>query len=203
MPLTSNIVIIGDSIPAATHVGPGEGYFELSIAALQAAGYTISPHNIAVPSSALDDANQAAAAAALFDPSKQRNICFIASGANDGLSKTIGQFRTALATAATTVRNAGFQPVPCTMPPCGSYDSVNFRAGINADTKTDYSRWVVDFGDPTSIMGAETAKNDTSLYSDSVHPTALGNTYMAPLLTAMIKTLTDSGFAGLRLLKVA
>lgn len=182
--LTGNVVFCGDSITAGNHVSAGECYPELVAAALVGPTY----HNIAVPSSSCDSANQGVTADALFDAGVDVNILFVMFGANDGLSKSAATFESDLASWVAARQSAGFTVVVLTMLPCGSYDSVAFRAAINANSREAYLH-VVDLGDPASTMGAEAAKNNGTLYSDTVHPTAYGNTLLEPFVTAVLTGL--------------
>jgi len=192
-----NVVWCGDSITAGNHVNPGECFPELVAATLP-----ITSHNIGIPSATCDSGGQAATAAGLYDVTKV-NICYILFGANDGIGgKTAPQFATDLASFVSTVQAAGFIAVPVTMLPCGSYDSVAFRAAINGDIRSTYTRYV-DIGHTSTEMGAEAAKNDGTLYSDTVHPTALGNTKLTARFITSIQQIASDGFAGVRIMRMA
>lgn len=165
-------VAAGTSITKGNHVNPGEAYPELVAAELP-----VDLHNIGVPSSFLvgDPDGQGATADGLIDSSKLM-ILTLEFGVNDGTLYTAQQFADAEDAFVRARLVAGFQAVfSLTMLPCGSYDSVAFRAAINAYKKVS-NAYVIDVGATNTEMGVETAKGDTSLYSDSVHPTALGYT---------------------------
>jgi lysophospholipase L1-like esterase len=199
--LTCNVVWTGTSITAENHE-PGNGYVSLTQTAFPA----LESHNIAVPSSTLDSEGQGASADALFNSAKQVNICFVEFGVNDGVSVPVDTFKNTLATYCAARRTAGFKVIVATMLPCGSYDSVAFRDSLNTYIRATSTFWdrLADFGNLSSTMGAEAAKNDTNLYSDSVHPTVLGYTYLAPIVQAAISSLASSSDArGLRALRVA
>jgi hypothetical protein len=112
-------------------------------------------------------------------------------GANDGVTKSAATFESDLASFVAARRSTGFLDVILTMLPCGSYDSVAFRAAINANALSTYPR-VIDIGSTSTAMGAEAAKNNGSLYSDTVHPTAAGNVLLEPAITAAIRSLLMS-----------
>lgn len=184
---TCRVVWVGDSITAGNHVSSGEEFPALVVAQIP----SLDSHNISVPSSTCDSASQGAAADALYDGTKDVNLCVILFGANDGVTKSAATFESDLASFVAARRSTGFLDVILTMLPCGSYDSVAFRAAINANALSTYPR-VVDIGSTATTMGAEAAKNDGSLYSDTVHPTAAGNVLLEPAITAAIRSLLVS-----------
>jgi len=168
-------------------VNPGEAYPELVAAAFPMLG----SHNIAVNGAYIDNESQGAAADALFDSTKRFNICAVAFGANDGLQGSAATFNANLAAFVAARVTRGFLPMVMTMLPCGSYDSVAFRAAINLNSRNDrnYSRGLTDLGDIQTTMGAEAAKNDGSLYGDTVHPTAAGHALLAAIVKPLVTRL--------------
>jgi hypothetical protein len=182
---TNKWTAVGTSITNGNHNG-GVSYVQKCDAAYAPIG-TIA--NISVPSSSCDDSGQGAAADGGFDGAKQVNILSVEFGANDGLTKTAAQFVADLKTFCLARRSAGFKIIVCTMLPCGSYDSAAFRTSSRSLIFADPSfyDYVVDYGDPATTMGAEAAKNDASLYSDTVHPTDFGYGLLEPAMTAGLR----------------
>jgi len=180
----ANAIFIGTSITAGNHLGNPTVERFSTLVGNALSQLTVS--NIGVPSSTCDSANQLATANALVDPFKQ-NFAIIEFGPNDGLTKTAAEFEGDLATFVAGL-DARFVPLPLTMLPCGSYDSVAFRAAINPNTLATYAH-VIDVGNISTTMGAEAAKNDGALYSDTVHPTAFGNTLLAQSIITVLQGL--------------
>ena len=187
------VVWIGDSITAGNHVNPGECYPELVAAQLP----SIVSNNIAVPSAFLTGSTQVQAAQNLYDASKL-NICCLMFGANDGQSTNSTGFIATQSAACSSLHTTGFKVVVLSMLPCGSYASSGFREGINALDRTTSTMYdvLVDVGHSTSVMGIESAKNDSTLYSDGVHPTAAGNLLLEPYITPVIRALAKFPSAG-------
>ncbi len=189
--LTANLVWAGDSITANNHNSPNPGFPELTATKLTTDGFTVSSHNIGVPSATCDSAGAAATTVGLYDSGKNKNYCLILFGANDGAVKTSTQFHIDLASFVSTITAAGFQAIILTMLPCGSYASTAFRAAINATTRSTYAL-VIDIGDTATVMGAETAENDGTLYieaPDGVHPTNHGNDLLMAEIYPRLETL--------------
>ena len=187
---TCRVVWCGTSITAENHE-PGNGY-----ASLIAAATTINSQNIAVPSSTCDSGGQLASANALYDATKEVNVCWVEFGVNDGLTKTSTQFLSDLATFVAGL-NAGFTVMTATMLPCGSYGGAQaFREAINpaivANAGSIYGDYIVNIGSTSTTMGAEAAKNDGSLYSDTVHPTVAGYALLKPEIQRVLELFTLS-----------
>ncbi len=190
MSRTVNWVTLGDSITA--------GYTNGSISYVNKCQDTYAPlvghtENISVPGSTCDNFNQVFQASLRFDPSTEVNIASVAFGANDGFVMNATTFLGNLKTACLTLRSYGFTIIVVTMLPCGNYDSQAFRTDSRAMILADPSFWdaVADFGDITTVMGAEAAKGDSTLYNDTVHPSDLGHTHLGPEMLAAIQLFTE------------
>lgn len=188
--LTCSAVFVGDSIMAGNHT-PGHEIPTLVGISIP----SIVIHNIAVPSSSIDNAGQAAAADALIDVTKEINICAVMFGANDLASLSGSAFEATLKSFCLARRIAGFKIVVCTVLPLGGYDINPKRAVANSATRTDPTFWdaMADWGNTATTMGADLAWQDATLYNaaDLVHPTNHGNDLLEPFLTNAILDLLN------------
>lgn len=183
---TCQWVALGDSITLGQTNG-NVSYVDKCVAAYAPlVGHTTKT---AVGGSTCDSANQVPSAQALFNGSLQVNIASLDFGANDGGTKTAAQFVSDLKTACLTLRGTGFKIIVTSMLPCGAYDSAAFRTSSRALILADSSFWdqFVDFGNTGTTMGAEAAKNDISLYNDTVHPTDHGHVLLEPMMTPALR----------------
>jgi len=190
---TGNIVWVGDSITAGNHVGAGEDFPTLVTTQLTANGFTVAKHNIGIPSDFLAGTTQGATADGLFDSGKDRNVCVIMLGINDLASGTSGASHEAtLQTFCLARRSAGFKIVVCTILPINDAATLARTKTSNSLVRGDASFYdrLVDVGAGSgTTMGADAAPLDGSLYSDTVHPTLLGNQLLEPFMTTEISAL--------------
>jgi hypothetical protein len=187
---TYNIVWPGNSIQAGNHVGgPPNDYPSMVIAALPA-GATGTSHNIAVPSSSIDNAGQGATADGLYDGTKQVNICVVEFGVNDiAGGESAATFVANLKTFCLARRAKGFKVVVCTIISWGSINAT--RDAANALIRADPSFYdgLADIGNNATTMGADNAYLDTSIYQADNHPTILGNQNLEAVIEPVIENI--------------
>lgn len=197
---SNRVVYLGDSIMAGNHLNSPttQGIPALVADAMpQLAGHA---SNLAIGSTHANedgthtDGGQGATADGLYSASLQLNVVVILFGANDiaaGYKST--QFEAALKAYALARRSRGFKVVILTTLPNSMITTNGFdsqRTAANAATLADPSFWdaVADIAsDPT--MGNAANNRDTIYYSDGVHPTPLGNSYLTHYLTAALSLL--------------
>lgn len=194
----SNIFVgCGNSIMAGNHVNPGEVYLDLVTVSLPvlAANY----HNVAVPSSVINN-TQGLAADAFINFNKQTNILCVMWGINNLAGGDSAATTTAALKSWCQLRKAaGWTVVVLTLLPCNSFGSANsLREATNVLIKADTSFYdaLIDTGDTGTLMGNVSALTGTTYYSDGVHPTALGNTLLEPLITSGLTTLLVNSSVG-------
>lgn len=121
-------------------------------------------------------------------PTPTTTIAVIQGGTNDIAAGTsAASLETTATSYLSALRTFGYTKCArCTILQDGVYLGVpakeNERLSYNAGVLTNSAGWdfVIDVAS-NSIMGAAGATNDTTLYSDTEHPTALGQYYLATL----------------------
>ena len=122
-----------------------------------------------------------------------RNVTVVHVGHNDLAANghNAGAFTAQLATYLDTLKTNGHTTVVCTVPP--STSNVAFNPARNT-ANTTIRTWLggrVDYlcdWDLTS-MGPDAAAADTTLYSDGIHPTALGARIFGDYLKTVLDTI--------------
>lgn len=184
---TNVVAWCGDSITAGNHVGAGEDYPSLVVAALPA--IAANDHNVAEPSSVIND-SQGTTADGYYDGTKQVNLCCVMWGINDlAGGATAAAMVASLKAWCLNRRSTGWTVAVLTLLPCNSFTNANsLREAANALIRADASFYdlLIDLGDTGTTMGNVSALSDASKYSDGVHPTYAGNQLLEPAITAAL-----------------
>lgn len=195
---TNVVVWIGTSITAGNHLGSPTTERASHLCEVAIPSIAANSHNIGVPSSWIDTSSQGAAADALYDGTKQINICVIEFGVNDmintGGDESAATYVTSNLKPFCAARRAtGFKLIVLqTMAINGNSTFNGRRDSANALVIADPSFYeaYVDLGS----MGLAATTADTTYFSDGVHPTATGETIRAPFITtALTNLLTSTG----------
>jgi lysophospholipase L1-like esterase len=155
--------------------------------------------NLAVGSSQVTGLQSRAATTDTYLQSGQRvNVLSVLIGVNDQVSGGLSTstFLTNFASYCDSRRAAGWKVVVATLLP--GTETALINSGFEAwrqTVNTALRGWVgshcdavADFA-ASSIMGDEADANNTTYYSDKVHPTLLGQYELAPIMAAAIATL--------------
>ncbi len=179
----TNIVYCGDSVMADTHNTPGVD--DIPLLASPTMPFIWS--NRAVGGSTVDEAGQGTQADSDYKSSVELNICFVEFGLNDMVSSDGATFVATLKTFCLARISRGFRVVVCTTTPSGIANGISRARTANGLIKADTSFWhaLADYGvDSGTTMGADAACLDSSLYQvDQIHPTPLGNSLIAPIVS--------------------
>jgi lysophospholipase L1-like esterase len=194
-----NIVCTGDSITLGNHVAAGDGYVDLLGDALPSATVV----NLGAGGASLSG-GAGTAADAEYDAGSDFNICTVLFGANDmttsGANQTGAQFEASLKSWCQDRQAAGFLVVVLTTLAHNTDGGVQIprRNVANGLTRSDPSFYdgLADIAlDP--IMGTDTSQNNTTYFSDGVHPTLAGNVIIADILGDVISALVVATRVGI------
>lgn len=197
-----SLVFVGDSITAgADSLNPGDGpafpayvsphVSSLSVNKVFAAGGNMTD-DLALIAPTVD---------ALVVPGRH-NILNVLIGINNmqRLGQDAAEVKAAIKAYCLAERAAGWTIVLDTLLPLAGNDTADAenieRKAVNVLIRADGSFYdaLADIGDTSTVMGADTAPNDPTLYTvvvgqPKIHPTVAGHQLLAPIVLAAIRTV--------------
>ena len=194
-----NIVFDGDSITAGTTT-TGYDYPHMVAVALRGLGYTVDYANLGVSSQTLANMESDAAEQvdALYDAGDTHNTVVCWGGINDIYNDaSAATVESRLSTYCSNRQAAGWKVVVLTIIPAASVTEgkETIRQAVNVWIRANYGDFAESLRDIASDALFDTlddVTNTTYYQGDGIHPTRIGNAYIAALVQATIQTLTGT-----------